>query len=229
MVNKKRMAPAARMVVENSIGSPLGAVMSRSLVTLAALLVYVACAFGVRSWIHWRATGSTGFLGVSGVPGSLEWCGGVLFAVGIALGLAAPVAAHVGMVPTWFSQRPPLLDLLAVGLVAAGMAGTLWAQACMGASWRIGVAPTERTELVSKGPFRWVRNPIFSFMLVTAAGFTLLLPNVLSLASLTSLFAAVQIQVRFAEEPYLRRTHGEAYVDYCRHVGRFLPGIGRAR
>jgi protein-S-isoprenylcysteine O-methyltransferase Ste14 len=39
--------------------------------------------------------------------------------------------------------------------------------ASMGASWRIGVDPSERTDLVTGGAFALVRNPIFSAMLLT--------------------------------------------------------------
>src|SRR5262245_6886356 len=37
------------------------------------LLGYLIFAFGVRTWLHWRSTGSTGFRGISGKPGSAEW------------------------------------------------------------------------------------------------------------------------------------------------------------
>lgn len=121
------------------------------------------------------------------------------------------------------------MDAVAAGFAVLGIAGTWWAQTAMGASWRIGVRGEERTELVDRGPFRWVRNPIFSFMVLTAAGLMLLLPSLLSLAAFVSFVLAIELQVRFAEEPYLRRTHGDRYVEYCRRVGRFVPGIGRER
>ena len=65
-------------------------------------------------------------------------------------------------------------------------------------------------------------------MLITAGGLAALLPNLLSVAAFASLLLAVELQVRFIEEPYLRRAHGDAYASYCRRVGRFVPGIGRA-
>lgn len=43
-----------------------------------------------------------------------------------------------------------------------GIAATLYAQIAMGNSWRIGVDPTERTTLVTNGPFALVRNPTFA-------------------------------------------------------------------
>lgn len=43
-----------------------------------------------------------------------------------------------------------------------------------GSSWRIGVDPDERTELVTDGIFRFSRNPIYVFMVVAWLGFGLL-------------------------------------------------------
>ena len=104
---------------------------------------------------------------------------------------------------------------------------TLVAQLSMGDSWRIGVDPSERTELVHEGAFRLVRNPIFSAMLVTAVGLTLIVPNVLAVVGLVSLVVALEAQVRGVEEPYLRSVHGDAYRRYESSVGRFVPGFGR--
>jgi protein-S-isoprenylcysteine O-methyltransferase Ste14 len=96
----------------------------------------------------------------------------------------------------------------------------------MGDAWRIGVREDERTQLVAEGAFAVVRNPIFSCMLVTAAGLVVLMPNWLSVASFAALLVAVELQVRFVEEPYLLRTHGQRYRDYASRVGRFVPGLG---
>lgn len=200
--------------------------MSRSLVAVVLLGTFFGVNFGLRTWRHWKATGTTGFQGVSGRFGSPEWIGGLLFIVGIALGIAAPIADISGAVPLLLHPRAQWIDALAISAVVLGIAGTTWAQFAMGASWRIGVRQDERTELIERGPFRWVRNPIFTFMVFATAGMTMFLTNVFSIAGLIALALAVELQVRFAEEPYLRRTHGESYVAYCRRVGRFIPGLG---
>lgn len=66
-------------------------------------------------------------------------------------------------------------------LAAAGVTGTLGAQLTMGDSWRVGVDPTERTGLITQGPFALARNPIFTMMLLTATGLTAMVPNFLAL------------------------------------------------
>jgi protein-S-isoprenylcysteine O-methyltransferase Ste14 len=198
--------------------------MSRPVIALILLVVFYAIAFGLRTWQHLRATGSTGFRGVSGRPGSVEWLGGVLFAAGIALSLAAALGEAVGWVPPLWE---PGSASVALGIVItlAGIVATYVAQVSMGDAWRIGVQEGERTRLVADGPFAVVRNPIFSCMLLTAAGLVVLMPNWLSVASFAALLAAVELQVRFVEEPYLLRAHGQTYRDYCSRVGRFVPGL----
>ena len=199
--------------------------MSRPILALVLLVLFYAIAFGLRTWQHLRATGSTGFRGVSGRPGSVEWLGGVLFAAGIVLSLAAAVGEAAGWVtPLW----EPGSAGVALGIIItlAGIAATYLAQVSMGDAWRIGVREDERTQLVAEGAFAVVRNPIFSCMLVTAAGLVVLMPNWLSVASFVALLVAVELQVRFVEEPYLLRTHGQRYRDYASRVGRFFPGLG---
>jgi protein-S-isoprenylcysteine O-methyltransferase Ste14/thiol-disulfide isomerase/thioredoxin len=206
-----------------------GAQSWRPSVALCAMLLFCGLNFGVKTWRQWKLTGSTGFHGISGKPGSLEWLGGALFVVGMLLAFAAPLVDFAGLLGRFLPGAPVWVDAFALALVGLGIAGTAWAQIAMGVSWRIGVQKDEHTALVERGPFRWVRNPFFSFMLVTAAGVSLLLPSTLSLVALISLGLAVELQVRFAEEPYLLNMHGHRYEEYCRRVGRFVPGVGKTR
>jgi len=67
----------------------------------------------------------------------------------------------------------------AIGIVFyfLGLVVTLVAQVAMGRSWRIGVDESERTELITTGPFALVRNPIFSAMFLAFLGLVLLAPK----------------------------------------------------
>lgn len=197
--------------------------------TLAFYILFLAIAFGIRTVIHVRRTGSTGFSGISGRPGSAEWIGGVLFAVAIVLGLAAPIADLVGLLDPIDALDGELGHAAGAGLFFGGLFTTVLAQFAMGDSWRIGVDESERTALVTSGPFSLVRNPIFSGMIPVAIGLALLVPNVVSIAALVSLFVALEIQTRLVEEPYLLRAHGEEYRRYAARAGRFVPSLGRLR
>jgi protein-S-isoprenylcysteine O-methyltransferase Ste14 len=192
-----------------------------------ALVLYVLALvvlFGVRSWVQRRRTGSTGFRGISGSPAEAGWWGGVLFVAAIVLGLTGPLLAVTGTVPA-----APHAVAAVVGLVLAlaGFAATLAGQTGMGASWRIGVDPAERTDLVTTGVFAYVRNPIFTAMVLAQFGMVLMVPTWISATALVTLIAAVELQVRAVEEPYLRLVHGETYAPCAARTGRFIPGVGR--
>jgi protein-S-isoprenylcysteine O-methyltransferase Ste14 len=196
---------------------------------LALYLIYLGLAFGLRTYVQVRSTGSTGFVGLRGRPGSVEWLGGVGFAVALMLGFAAPVIDLLGLVNPVAALDGDVAHLLGILLTVAGIAATLYAQIAMGTSWRIGVDTTERTELITAGPFALVRNPIFAAMLPTSLGLALLVPNVVALIGFVALLAALQVQTRAVEEPYLAATHGDEYTAYASRVGRFVPGLGRVR
>lgn len=196
-------------------------------VALGCYALYLLLAFGVRTFVQLRRTGSSGFNGITGRPGSLEWSAGVLFGAALSIGVAAPVLDVAGVLDPVGALAGTAGHAAGLALFATGLAGTLLAQFAMGDAWRIGVDEAERTELVTDGPFALVRNPIFAAMLPTSVGLVLLVPNVVALVGLAALFAALEIQVRLIEEPYLLRAHGDAYRDYASRVGRFVPGMGR--
>ena len=195
----------------------------------AALVLYgvsLTITFGVRVAIQLRRTGSTGLHGLPPDAGPLEWITGGMFIAGLLTGGMAPILALLDV----FEPIPALDGAVGntIGLVLAvcGIALTFGAQLAMGDSWRVGVDPEERTELVTDGPFRLVRNPIYSTMLPTVFGLVLMVPSVIAIAGFATLVVALELQVRLVEEPYLLQVHGGTYVDYAARVGRFIPAVG---
>lgn len=195
---------------------------------LVLFAAWAGCLLVARSIVHWRATGSTGIKGFHGRVGSLPWLAGAAASAGLVLAPLAPVAALCAWPGGELLLQSRGAHALGAALAIVGIAGALVAQLAMGRSWRIGVDERERTALVTSGPFAFVRNPIFTFMGVSQAGFALLVPNAVGLGALALLAVGIELHVRFVEEPYLLRTHGDAYARYAASTGRFLPGIGRA-
>jgi protein-S-isoprenylcysteine O-methyltransferase Ste14 len=198
-------------------------------VGLAGYLVFIVLAFGWRTVVHRRRTGSAGFNGLRGRPGSAEWFAGVLFVVAVVAGLVAPALQLFGAVSPVVAPGRWLIGGVGAVVAVAGIAATMWAQGSMGDSWRVGVNPEETTWLVTRGPFAVVRNPIFTAMTVAGIGLTLLAFNIVAIGALVVLAVAIELQVRLVEEPYLIRVHGEAYLAYAARVGRLAPGVGRLR
>jgi protein-S-isoprenylcysteine O-methyltransferase Ste14 len=196
---------------------------------LACYALYGAIAFGLRVLLQLRATGSSGVRGLSGSPGSLEWFAGLGLILGIVLAVIAAARQAEGETEPLEPLDATAFQAAGIALFAVGLAATFYAQLAMGRSWRIGVDESERTELVTHGPFRLVRNPIYSAMLPALAGLALMAPNPLAFVALAILFTSLELQVRVVEEPHLLRVHGHEYAEYAARVGRFVPGVGRIR
>ena len=188
-------------------------------VSLGLSALFGLLAVGARTWIHRRRTGRSPIQRGAGISG---WVG--LGALALAF-VAGPVAELA------FEAAPLVdsgwLDGLGLALSLLGLTALLWSQSSMGDSLRIGVDPSERTALVTTGPFRWVRNPIYSAMLVYLAGVALLVPNAAGLIAFGVVALGLDFHVRLVEEPYLIATHGSSYARYAARVGRFVPGVGK--
>lgn len=194
---------------------------------LILYVVFAVVALGWRVWLQWRRTGDTG-LRMHAQPGTLHWWATLGFVAAIATGVAAPIAGLNGLDPL-AALDDDTVRAVGTVLAVAGIVATGLAQWQMGASWRIGVDRSERTGLVTGGVFRMVRNPIYTAVVVTALGLALMVGNVVAVAGVVALVAALEVQVRLVEEPYLRSTHGTSFDEYAAVAGRFLPRIGRLR
>jgi protein-S-isoprenylcysteine O-methyltransferase Ste14 len=186
-------------------------------------------AVGLRMAVQLRRTGATGFKGMSRSSGPAERVGGLLFVGAVALCAAGPALQLAGTVKPLQALAGDGADSIGIALACAGIAITLFAQLAMGDGWRIGVDPGERTELVTHGPFALVRNPIYAAMIPSFWGVALLAANLVTLSGALLLLAALELQTRLVEEPYLAAVHGELYAAYAARVGRFAPAIGRLR
>jgi protein-S-isoprenylcysteine O-methyltransferase Ste14 len=112
--------------------------------------------------------------------------------------------------------------VVGLALVLLGYAGTLWTYAVMGDNWRMGINAEERTTLVCRGPYRYVRHPLYLLQMVMLGGAVLLLPTPVSFGALALHYLCVRLKVG-DEESYLSSVHGDAYRDYCLRIGRLFP------
>jgi phospholipid methyltransferase len=82
--------------------------------------------------------------------------------------------------------------------------------------------PPER--IVAKGPYRWVRNPMYLGHLIFLAGLALALHSWLGAALFG--FHAFWFHARVREdEARLTELFGDSYREYCRRVKRWIPGV----
>jgi protein-S-isoprenylcysteine O-methyltransferase Ste14 len=181
-------------------------------------VIYVGVALVGRSVLHRRRTGSSGFRVDRTTSAGLVASAIIVAGHGLVVAGAAQSVGASGS--RWARGAGGVVFLAGLGLV-------VWAQGAMGESWRVGVDPSERTALVTGGPFRVVRNPIFTGMALCLAGVALLGPSVLGAVGTLVFVLGAEVQVRLVEEPYLRTTQGSPFDDYTRGTGRFVPALGR--
>ncbi|SOJ56253.1 hypothetical protein MSIMFB_03726 [Mycobacterium simulans] len=198
-------------------------------IALALLVAFSVLGFGWRSWLQHRRTGSAGFRGINGRFGSPEWLAGVGFVVALLVSVTAPILQRLNLVEPIAILRAIWIQIAGILIAVAGIVVTVSAQLAMGDSWRIGVDEEETTALVHTGLFGWVRNPIYTAMLAFSLGISLVTPNLVAFAGFALLVTTIELHVRLVEEPYLLRTHGDAYRAYTAKVGRFIPAVGLIR
>jgi protein-S-isoprenylcysteine O-methyltransferase Ste14 len=78
--------------------------------------------------------------------------------------------------------------------------------------------------LVIRGPYRFVRNPMYIGAGLALAGAALFFKSMPLLAYGGLFLLVTHLFVVYYEEPALRRTFGQEYQAYCRRVRRWLPG-----
>jgi len=78
-------------------------------------------------------------------------------------------------------------------------------------------------QLVVRGPYRYVRNPMISGVLLVLIGEALLLLSWPHATWALIFFVTNAIYIPLLEEPFLAERFGESYREYCRHVPRLLP------
>lgn len=107
-----------------------------------------------------------------------------------------------------------------VGVIALVATMVCWKK--MGKDWRMGINPDEKTHLIVSGPYAYLRHPIYALSSILMLATVAAVPSPLMLAVGLVHLLLLQWEAR-REERYLVQHHGEAYADYRRRVGAFVP------
>jgi protein-S-isoprenylcysteine O-methyltransferase Ste14 len=146
----------------------------------------------------------------------------VLFVGFVLIYLPARVLSWSGIV------RPPIAGPQVAGMLigAVGGAVALWCIFTFVTVGRGTPAPFDPPRrLVIRGPYRFVRNPMYIGAGLALAGAALFYESVPLLGYAALFFLATHVFVVLYEEPTLRRTFGQEYEAYCRQVGRWWPRV----
>ena len=117
----------------------------------------------------------------------------------------------------------PLLDPLGVMLCWGGLGFAIWARIHLGKNWGMPMSVKENPELITSGPYAYVRHPIYTGVLAAAIGSALVVGT--GWLVLMVLLAIYFIYSAKKEEALLRRTFGQHYDMYAQRTKMLIPWI----
>lgn len=121
---------------------------------------------------------------------------------------------------------PPAMWMFWVGLAmtAVGLSFTVWARVHLGRNWSGLVTLKQDHELVTSGPYRLVRHPVYTGLLFAFLGSGIARDDWRAVLALVIAVAALWRKLRL-EESWLIQQFGERYSEYRRRVSALVPGI----
>jgi protein-S-isoprenylcysteine O-methyltransferase Ste14 len=144
----------------------------------------------------------------------------IAITLGTAIALAAVIASR--------TTAPPIAGpYRAAGLIVMwlGLAIRVWAIAALGRAFRTTVEVDPGQAVVSTGPYRWVRHPSYSGLLLIVTGSGLAAGNWLALAICAVLPLPALLRRIHVEEAELTRVLGDRYRAYQAETKRLIPGL----
>lgn len=112
-----------------------------------------------------------------------------------------------------------------IGLVlfGAGLALAIWARVHLGRNWGMPMTEKVDPELVTTGPYRWIRNPIYSGLIVAILGSAIAVSWLWLLAVV--LAGAYFVYSAKAEEGYMASQFPDTYPAYRQSTKMLIPFV----
>jgi protein-S-isoprenylcysteine O-methyltransferase Ste14 len=113
---------------------------------------------------------------------------------------------------------------VAVGLVVAGLSFSVWARRTLGGNWSGTVTLKVDHELVQTGPYRRIRHPIYTGLLLAVFGSGLAAGRLYGMAAFLLVALALWWRLR-VEERWMAAEFGQRYEDYRHSSWALIPYV----
>jgi protein-S-isoprenylcysteine O-methyltransferase Ste14 len=118
-----------------------------------------------------------------------------------------------------------VLLLLSVALTICGLLFTFWARFVLGNNWSGTVTIKKDHQLIRRGPYRWIRHPIYTGLLAALAGAVVTQGTPRALLGFALVLWSLYRKAR-REESFLSQEFGDLFAEHRRSTGMFLPRFG---
>jgi protein-S-isoprenylcysteine O-methyltransferase Ste14 len=129
---------------------------------------------------------------------------------------------HVAFMSTRLMPASPVARGIATAIVAVGLLFTVWARMHLGRNWSAMVTVKQGHELVRSGPYRIVRHPIYTGLLLALVGTAAARGDAQGFVAVAVAAGAFWRKLRI-EERWMEETFGEAYARYRQSVPALIP------
>jgi protein-S-isoprenylcysteine O-methyltransferase Ste14 len=127
-----------------------------------------------------------------------------------------------GLLGERWASATETVYMVGAALVAAGLFFTVSARIALGGNWSATVTLKQDHEIVRSGPYRWIRHPIYTGLLLAFLGSAIALGEWRGLLALFIAAAALWRKSRI-EERWLEDLFGAAHADYRRSTWALIP------
>lgn len=123
-----------------------------------------------------------------------------------------------------FVEHTDTVGLIGLTLAALGAAVALWSRVLLGKNWSIAVQQKEDHELIKRGPYRVVRHPIYSGLLLLFTGHALIVGDYRAILAVIIVFVSFWFKLK-KEEDVLTKVFGDRYTQYKKETKAIVPFI----
>jgi len=117
------------------------------------------------------------------------------------------------------------VTIIGLLLTAGGLVFAVWARIALGANWSGTVTIKSGHNLIRRGPYKWIRHPIYTGILLSFLGTILLQGEVRAFVGFAFVLLALYRKAK-REEKFLSEEFGEGFAEHAKHTGMFLPRFG---
>ncbi len=183
-------------------------------------VVFFVLFAAIRVYFQWRARQTQGRVEYKegNLNTALRALLGAIFFLGVLFYIVRP------QVLTWAElPLPQWLQLLGLILGVVSLPFLAWTQQALGSNFSTTLHVRQEHTLVTSGPYRHIRHPMYTALFLSLTAILLLTRNwLVGGVPLVGLCVIVFLRVPREERAMIEK-FGDAYREYMKHTGRFLP------